>query len=236
VSPCLPGEILSGIEALVTLVRSHGEAYRRFVAGIAPRLPFSPGPVYERYLFALLSRHCELSRTVRAFRLLRGRCHTDAEAVAEILRDGRIGFYNTWAPQIAAFGRAYCEAPERFVLMAGEPFPDARERIARSVTGLGPAKTAFALGLVYPLDATVCCIDTHISRLLAPIMGCEPTAVSRRYQEAEALIGAIAGAADLAVVPTHWVLWDYQRHGTIDADGSESVGLIGPLFRREVTP
>ena len=74
-----------------------------------------------------------------------------------MLREGRIGFYNTWAPQIAAFTRDYLTEPGRFLPAPGEPFPDARERIAGSITGLGPAKTAFALGLIYPLEATVCC-------------------------------------------------------------------------------
>src|SRR5205809_4358581 len=113
----------------VAIVRTHAETYRRLVAGIAPA-KLQGEAVYERYLFALLSRHCELGRTVRAFRLLCGRYQEDAEPIAAALREGRIGFYNTWAPQIAGFTRAYLNEPERFLPAPGEPFPDARERIA----------------------------------------------------------------------------------------------------------
>src|SRR5437899_4359447 len=95
------------IEPLAVTVRLHAEEYRRFAAAIAPPAPPAAEAVFERYLFALLSRHCELGRTVRAFRLLRGHYHADAGPITALLRGGRIGFYNTWAPQIAAFTRAY---------------------------------------------------------------------------------------------------------------------------------
>jgi endonuclease III len=240
---------VTSVPQLAAIARAHAEAYCRFGAGIAPAVPPAPHAVYERYLFALLSRHCALARTVRAFQLLRGRC-TDSEAevnlldvtcLAAALRDGRIGFHRTWPAQIAAFTRAYRDEPTRFLPASGEPFADARDRIARSVTGLGPAKTSFALGLIYPFEATVCCIDTHIARMLAPLMGCSPARVPCCYAEAEDLLREVAAAAGLPLVLTHWILWDHQRHGTGDCTraspcrlatppGSESVRLIGSLF------
>src|SRR5437667_11835368 len=105
----------TSVAQLAAIARAHAEAYCRFGAGIAPAAPPAPHAVYERYLFALLSRHCALTRTVRAFQLLRGPC-PDVEAevnlvevkcLATALRDGRIGFHRTWPPQIAAFTRAY---------------------------------------------------------------------------------------------------------------------------------
>ena len=242
----------TSVAQLAAIARAHAEAYCRFGAGIAPAAPPAPHAVYERYLFALLSRHCALSRTVRAFQLLRGRCPgCRAEATGEVtgdvawlaaaLRDGRIGFHRTWPAQIAAFTRAHRDDPTRFLPAAGEPFADARDRIAGAVTGLGPAKSSFALGLIYPFEATVCCIDTHIARMLAPLMGCSPARVPCCYTEAEALLREVAAAAGLPLVLAHWVLWDHQRHGAGDctraspcplatAPGSESVRLIGSLF------
>ena len=247
----VPGFAVS-VPQLAAIARAHAEAYRRFGAGIAPAAPPTPPAVYERYLFALLSRHCALTRTVRAFQLLRGRClgseagvdgdvSSDMTWLAAALRDGRIGFHRTWPPQIAAFSRAYRENPPRFLPACGEPFAGARDRIAGAVTGLGPAKTSFALGLIYPFEATVCCIDTHIARMLAPLMRCSPAHVPRQYTEAEALLREVAAAAGLPLVLTHWILWDHQRHGTGDCTrasscplatppGSESVRLIGALF------
>ena len=138
--------------------------------------------------------------------------------------------------------RAYWEDPTRFLPASGEPFAGARDRIAGAVTGLGPAKTSFALGLIYPFEADVCCIDTHIARMLAPLLGCSPAHVPRHYTEAEDLLGEVAAAAGLPLVLAHWILWDHQRHGTGDCTraspcplarppGSESVRLIGALFR-----
>lgn len=229
------------VSQLVAIVRGHAEPYRRFGAEIAPAVPAAPHAVYERYLFALLSRHCALARTVRAFRLLRGHYRSDVAWLTAALRTHRIGYHNVWATQIATFTRAYQEDPGRFLPAAGEPFGDARDRIARAVTGLGPAKTSFALGLIYPFDATVCCVDTHIARLLAPQLGCDPAAVPRRYTEAEALLREVAAAAGLPLVLAHWILWDHQRHRIGDCTqaspcplagplGSESVRLIGALF------
>src|SRR5438309_2305974 len=245
-------DFATSVPQLAAIARAHAEAYCRFGAGIAPADPPAPHAVYERYLFALLSRHCALSRTVRAFQLVRGRCpgseagatgelSSDVTCLAAALRDGRIGFHRTWPAQIAAFTRAYREDPTRFLPAAGEPFAGARDRIAGAVAGLGPAKTSFALGLVYPFEATVCCIDTHIARMLAPLMGCSPAHVPHCYTEAEALLREVAASAGLPLVLTHWILWDHQRHGTGDCTraspcplatppGSESVRLIGPLF------
>jgi endonuclease III len=231
----------NSVPQLIAIARAHAEAYCRFGAEIAPALPAAPHAVYERYLFALLSRHCALARTVRAFRLLRGQYRSDAAWLTAALRTDRIGYHNLWATQIAAFTRAYQDDPGRFLPASGEPFADARDRIARAVTGLGPAKTSFALGLIYPFDATVCCVDTHMARLLAPLLGCHPAAVPRRYTAAEALLGEVATAAGLPLVLAHWILWDHQRHGIGDCTrtspcplarppGSESVRLIGSLF------
>jgi hypothetical protein len=233
-----PAGSLTGLAAVV---RAHATAYRLFGAAIAPALPPAPEAVYERYLFALLSRHCALGRTVRAFQLLRGQDGADPERVAAVLRSGRIGYHNTWPAHLAAFTRAYREEPGRFLPAPGEPFSAARDRIVRDVAGLGPAKSAFALGLVYPFDATVCCIDTHIARMLAPLMGCPPAAVTRRHAEAERLLREVAAAAGLPLVLAHWILWDHQRHGVGNCTrealcplstppGSESLRLIGSLF------
>src|SRR5437660_9844125 len=112
----LPGrpDFATSVPQLAAIARAHAGAYCRFGAGIAPAAPPAPLAVYERYLFALLSRHCALARTVRAFQLLRGRC-PDSEAgatgvlssdvawLAATLRDGRIGFHRTWPAQLAAF-------------------------------------------------------------------------------------------------------------------------------------
>jgi thermostable 8-oxoguanine DNA glycosylase len=235
------GRLDPSVPQWVAIVRGHAERYRRFGAAIAPAMPVAAGAVYERYLFALLSRHCALARTVRAFRLLRGHYRSDVAWLTAALRTHRIGYHNVWATQIAAFTRAYQDDPGRFLPAAGEPFGDARDRIARAVTGLGPAKTSFALGLIYPFDATVCCVDIHIARLLAPLLGCDPAAVPRRYTEAEALLREVANAAGLPLVLAHWILWDHQRHRIGDCtrpspcplagpSGSESVHLIGALF------
>jgi hypothetical protein len=219
---------VAGLEPLVAIVREHAASYTRFIAGIAPP---AAAAVYERYLFALLSRHCALSRTVRAFGLLRGRYHTEPDALGAVLRDERIGYYNTWAPQIAAFTRGYVTAPERFLPAPGEPFAAARDRISAATHGLGPAKTAFALGLVLPFEATVCCVDVHIARLLAPLMDCPEAAVTRRHREVDAMLAAVAAEASVPLAVAHWILWDHQRHGGIAAEGSESMRLIGPLFQ-----
>jgi thermostable 8-oxoguanine DNA glycosylase len=226
---------------LAGVVRGHAAAYGRFGAEIAPASPPTTLAVYERYLFAFLSRHCALTRTVRAFQSLRGCYQSDAAQLEEVLRTGRIGYHNTWPVQIAAFSRAYQDDPQRFLPDSGESFPDARDRISRAVLGLGPAKTSFALGLIYPFDASVCCIDTHIARLLALLMGCSPGAVPRRYAEAEAMLREVASAAGLPLVLAHWILWDHQRHGVGDCTrasacplasppGSESIRLISSLF------
>jgi endonuclease III len=239
----------TSVPQLAAIVRAHAEAYCRFGAEIAPAAPLAPRAVYERYLFALLSRHCALTRTVRAFQLLR-RCSPDSEAeinlldvteLAAALRERRIGFHRTWPPQIAAFTQAYWNDPTRFLPASGEPFSEARDRITRAVTGLGPAKTSFALGLIYPFEATVCCIDTHIARMLAPLMGYSPARVPHCYAEAEAMLREVAAAGGLPLVLAHWILWDHQRHGTGDCTrasecplatrpGSESMRLIGSLF------
>lgn len=238
----MAGEGLApSVPRLAGIVRAHAEAYRCFGAAIAPAAPPAPPTVFERYLFALLSRHCALARTVRAFRLLRDHDPSDAAQLAERLRSGRIGYHNTWPSQIAAFTRIFRDDPRRLLPAPGEAFPDARDRIAREVPGLGPAKTSFALGLLYPFEATVCCIDTHIARLLAPLLGDLPAVVPRRYPEAEAVLREVASAAGLPLVLAHWVLWDHQREHAGDCPGastcplaippgSESVRLIGPLF------
>lgn len=46
-----------------------------------------------------------------------------------------------------------------------ESWVDFRDRVEKKLYGLGPAKTAFAIEMCYPLECRTVCLDTHMLQL-----------------------------------------------------------------------
>lgn len=123
--------------------------------------------LFRRFLFAFCSVHttwegnCNGYNAIKDFEEWLGK----EEVLLENLKESGVGLHNNRAKWIGQFACDYWLCPGRYARGRRESWAAYRDRIEPLITGLGPAKTSFALELAYPLDAEVVCLDIHMLRL-----------------------------------------------------------------------
>ncbi|MEO7099119.1 MAG: hypothetical protein ABI162_07135 [Luteolibacter sp.] len=121
---------------------------------------------FRRWLFAYASVHSTWKSNVRTYNAIKDLGWiSDPYLLWSTLMDSRGGLYNDRAKTIWKFKEQFFRNPEFFTRRGDETWPQARDRIAAGISGLGPAKTSFALELCFPLEAEVVCLDVHMLRL-----------------------------------------------------------------------
>ena len=83
---------------------------------------------------------------------------------------------------IGKFSDAFWGNPSDYLARnTDEGWTEWRDRLAKGILGLGKAKTSFAIEMMFPLEAQVVCMDTHLFQAY----GLDQTKDSRRYKEIE---------------------------------------------------
>lgn len=123
--------------------------------------------LFRRYLFAFASIHTTWKSNVSIYQAIKD--HETWLGSHEGLRTrlvcARGGLHNARAANISSFASKFWADPAAYRRRPRESWSCCRARIAEATKGLGPAKTAFALELAYPLEAEVLCVDVHMARL-----------------------------------------------------------------------
>jgi thermostable 8-oxoguanine DNA glycosylase len=127
--------------------------------------PITPRDKYHRWLFAVLSVHTKAEDNVALFELMRDiPKFIYRPTIRQMFMHYGHGFYNTRTENIYRLNRDFWQQPEIFRKKAFESTYAYRERMAKSVFGLGLAKAAFAIEMLYPRTCEVVCCDTHVKQ------------------------------------------------------------------------
>jgi thermostable 8-oxoguanine DNA glycosylase len=120
-------------------------------------------------MFAFASVHttwklnCALYNELKQFDITKDIAHAD---ILNAVERSRAGLNNNRAKFIFRFIEHFKNDPKLFsVKPTNETWTQYRDRLESLILGLGPAKTAFALELIHPLDTDVICVDTHVMQL-----------------------------------------------------------------------
>lgn len=130
-------------------------------------VPSTPNQIFCRYLFAFLSVHTTWERNVNAYIMARNFdlwTNNIAELYALLMRSG-IGLQNLRVRFISQFAQSFWSDWTFYTKHDTETWLECRKRIESRITGLGLAKSSFALEMVYPMSAEVVCLDTHMFQL-----------------------------------------------------------------------
>lgn len=168
----------------------------------------SPYSDLDKLEWAIISAHCQFTKSVAAFQ--RTRKATDMEEYANELYGVGI---------LAPYNRAAAVFNLRDMLEAGYALPYYEYRNYRrdyKLPGLGYCKLSFACSLIDPFGSDVVCLDTHI---IAEYLGRQPTSVEvqriyarlDRYEIMESMVLAEAANLDLPPFAYQWAVWDYRR-------------------------
>jgi len=158
--------------------------------------PQSASAIFKRYLFAFMSVHtswknnCKGYNAIKQFNkwtLEKGEqlelWNYDANALFKRIEETRVGMQNNRTNYIGLFNDTFWDSPSDYLSRSSdEGWSEWRDRLAKKILGLGKAKTSFAIEMMFPLEAQVVCMDTHLFQ----IYGLNQTKDSKLYDAIEA--------------------------------------------------
>ncbi len=200
-----------------TILEMTGDKYAGYVAAL--EYGDSEPETYWRIVFAILSVHSPIGATFAAYSRLR-LWSARFERMPSVKRlasligtarasDGVCLYPYQKATYVHDFDAAWRHDATTYT-RNGDDDNVYRLRLWRNVRGLGLAKASFAVALTAPSTSDVCCIDTHIFRILT---GVRPHSSIRPsvYLHLENRVRCMARKAGISVFAAQWALWDAAR-------------------------
>ena len=126
--------------------------------------PINDSERFQRFLFAFMSVHTSWESNIRGYNLIKDwwTWMNQWDVLKEKLFESRIGLHNNRLRFISTFTTKFWSNPSNFDRGLNENWNGFRNRIEREITGLGLAKSSFAIEMIYPDEAEVVCLDTHL--------------------------------------------------------------------------
>ena len=180
--------------------------YKAYWATLAPEDYLE---TFERWLFAFCSVHTTWSANVRGFALIKPwfGWQQDTEELKRRLTDSRMGLHINRTRFIAQFCDHYWKSPSKYYKQPAETWVACRDRLVKDILGLGIAKVSFALELIYPCNAQVVCLDTHMFQLY----GLDQTKHARHYPALERHWVGHCAHVDVPPAVARAIFWDRKQ-------------------------
>ena len=126
--------------------------------------PINDSERFQRFLFAFMSVHTSWESNIRGYNLIKDwwTWMNQWDNLKEKLIESRVGLHNNRLRFISEFTIKFWSNPSVFDRGMNENWNGFRNRIEREITGLGLAKSSFAIEMIYPDEAEVVCLDTHL--------------------------------------------------------------------------
>ena len=124
-------------------------------------------------------------------------------------RDGVVQYPYQKATYLREFDLGWVADRSRF-LRCGEDDGAWRDRLVREVKGVAMAKASFAVALSRPVDADICCVDTHMYQLFKRSVP-KSTVKRRDYLDIEGKVRDLARVYNVGCFVIQWLLWDAKR-------------------------
>ena len=148
-----------------TLKDSDVERYSEYWNSVEPK---NEEDVFKRYLFAFMSVHTSWKNNCKGYNAIKkySEWKSDKEELRQKLKKTRVGLQNNRTNYIGSFSSDFWGNPSFYIHPNyGEGWDIWRDKLCEKILGLGEAKTSFAIEMIYPNDAKVVCLDTHLFQL-----------------------------------------------------------------------
>jgi thermostable 8-oxoguanine DNA glycosylase len=120
---------------------------------------------FQRWLFAFMSVHTSYESNMKGYLAIKDWTdwfNKDPDILTGKLIDSGVGLYNNRTKFVTAFARKFWSNPSFFKIKKNESWAECRDRLVGEIHGLGKAKVSFALEMIFPFEAQVACMDTHL--------------------------------------------------------------------------
>lgn len=186
--------------------RKYARQYKVFGARLAVGATFSQYETRRRFAFAILSANAPWQSSVNALRFAERYAFDIPPEAMEEFRDMQM------VPAKAEYLRALPEGESIRTLLrdSAEPWEEYRERLVRTVRGLGRCKASFACLLLYPTESPLACLDTWMTRVY--LGAARFVALSRKdYVAIERRVQRFGAKHGLNGALAQWVIWNAAR-------------------------
>ncbi len=195
------------------------ESYNEYWGELKPQ---SSNAAFKRYLFAFMSVHttwknnCKGYNAIKRFNrwtLERGEqlqlWNYDADKLFNAIEATRVGMQNNRTNYIGTFNDNFWHDTDDYLHRSdNEGWTEWRDRLSKKILGLGKAKTSFAIEMLYPTEAKVVCMDTHLFQ----VYGCDQRRDMKKYETLEADWIARSDARGLAPYMARCLYWDKNQN------------------------
>jgi len=171
--------------------------------------PINDSERFQRFLFAFMSVHTTWERNVIGYNNIKDWWNwmNRWEVLEQKLIDSRVGLHNNRLKFISNFTTKFWSNPSNFDKGEGEKWSGFRNRIVKEITGLGLAKSSFAIEMIYPDEAEVVCLDTHLFQAY----DLDQTKHKRMYNELESHWVKNSSKKDLPPYIARCIYWDRKQ-------------------------
>ena len=135
-------------DLFISLEVAEVQRYQDYWGAVAPK---NDTEVFQRWLFAFMSVHTTWERNVIGYEAIKDwtRWFNNDEKLKEIIVESRVGLHNNRVRFISEFARKFWQDPEWYKYQGGD-WQAFRDRLVKSILGLGIAKVSFSLEMIYP--------------------------------------------------------------------------------------
>jgi thermostable 8-oxoguanine DNA glycosylase len=194
--------------------------------------PINDSERFQRFLFAFTSVHTSWEANIRGYNLIKDwwTWMNQWDNLKEKLIESRIGLHNNRLRFISEFTIKFWSNPSNFDRGFNENWNGFRNRIVKEITGLGLAKSSFAIEMIYPDEAEVVCLDTHLFQAY----GLDQTKHRKKYDLLENHWVKNSVKKDLPPYIARCIYWDrkqeksdsrYWSHVLEEGDLSDEINL-----------
>jgi hypothetical protein len=187
---------------------------QRYVNYLRHIQPQSEEDIFKRWLFAYASVHTTWKLNCKLYWALAPLDWIgDHDELGRRIKESGAGMHNKRLEYIEAFTDFYWKHPLWFNRSNYEPWNNYRQRIEKVAPGIGFAKSAFGVELVYLADAHVLCTDTHILQLY----GYSTTEIKAGKVPRKVMIEIqdhwVDACVSRAIPPVigRWLYWDHKQ-------------------------
>jgi len=184
------------------------ERYKSYWESIKPK---NDSEVFQRWLFAFMSVHTTWERNVIGYEAIKDwtKWFNNTPLLEELLVNSRIGLHNNRTRFVSEFSKRFWQDPEWFKYQGGS-WQTFRDRLVKSILGLGIAKVSFSLEMIYPNEAEATCMDTHLFQAY----GLNQSKDARRYKEIEDYWLDMCRMWNVPSTIARAILWDRKQDQT----------------------
>ena len=174
-------------------------------------IPHTECEAFKRWLFAFMSVHTSWESNVRGYEAIKDWTQwiNRDDTLQQILIDSRVGLYRNRTRFLSQFATKFWQDPQKYMYHCWM-WQKWRDALVKDILGLGIAKVSFSLEMIYPNEAKVTCMDTHLFQAY----GLNQTKHAKYYKDIEDYWLAKCRKRRVPSYIARCILWDRKQDQT----------------------